>query len=268
MAAKYPIPYWSYSSLMTYLRNPLAWYKQYVEGVRDQPASPSSIVGRAGHVALQHFYGGMEKDASINLGLEYMRRVSDFEVEFGKSETKTARKAKRHDMEKEYLQAIGFYLERPPRYKVLGVEVSAVAPVAGLPLPVKAISDLVVESKGNPGCLDVVDHKFVDSFSTLKADKPLFVLQAIFNYYTISHEFKRPVKRFILQECRKKKNRDGSSQMKKYVIDYEEYQDDFEVFHRLIKDASQDITRVRKYLPNPTDMFDGKNSFEIYRMKL
>jgi hypothetical protein len=28
-------------------------------------------------------------------------------------------------MEREYLQAIGFYLERPPKYKVLGVEVKA-----------------------------------------------------------------------------------------------------------------------------------------------
>jgi len=171
-------------------------------------------------------------------------------------------------MEAEYLQAVGFYLARPPRYKVIGIEVSALAQVKGLPLPVKAISDLVVESKGNPGCVDIVDHKFVDSFSPLQDDKPLFVLQAIFNYYTVSEEIKKPVKRFILQECKKRKNKDGKSQMRRYVITYDDIQEDFELFHRLVSDATEDIRTRKKFLPNPSDMFEGKNSFEVYRFGL
>ena len=31
--------------------------------------------------------------------------------------------------------------------------------------------------------MDVVDHKFVDSFSAKRAGKTLFVLQALFNYH-------------------------------------------------------------------------------------
>ncbi len=263
----YPIRHWSYSSLMSYLRNPLAWHKRYVEDVRDMPQGPSSFIGRAGHVALQHFYGGLSKKASVELGHEYLRRVSDFEIDFGKTESARAKRAKRLDMEGEYLQAIGFYLARAPRYTVLGIEVSAVARVAGLPLPVKAISDLVVESP-TKGAVDIVDHKFVDSFSALGAEKPLFVMQAIFNYYTVLSEFKRPVKRFILQECKKRKNRDGSSQMRRYILEYDALEEDFVLFERLVKDASEEI-RVRKtFLPNPSDMFEGKNSFEIYRMEL
>jgi hypothetical protein len=253
---------------MSFLRNPLAWHKRYVEDVRDMPATPSSFVGRAGHTALQHFYSGMGKDASVSLGLEYLRRVADFEIEFGKAESKTAQKKKRLQMEQDYLQAISFYLVRPPRYKVLGVEVVATAEVEGLPLPVKAISDLVVESRGNPGCVDIVDHKFVDTFSSLGAEKPLFVLQAIFNYYTVSSEYGKPVKRFILQECKKRKNKDGKSQMRRYTLEYDEYREDFEVFHRLLHDATEDIARREVYLPNPSDMFEGKNSYEIYRFDL
>ena len=215
---KYPITHWSYSSLMSYLRNPLAWHKRYVERIYDTPSSPSSIIGRAGHVALQHFYGGLGKEAGVALGLEYLRKIPDFEINFGKAESKAARKKKRAAIEQEYLQAISFYLARPPRYKVLGVEVAAVAKVEGLPIPVKAISDLVVESKGGPGAVDIVDHKFVDHFSSLGADKPLFVLQAIFNYYTVLEGFGKPVRRFIIQECKKKKNRDGGSQMRRYFI--------------------------------------------------
>ncbi len=265
---KYPISHWSYSSLMAFLRNPLAWHKRYVEQVYDTPSSPASVIGRAGHVALQHFYGGLKKSAASELGLEYLRGVSDFEIDFGKKDGVRARRSRRAEMEAEYLQAIGFYLARAPRYTVLGVEVSALAHVPGLALPVKAISDLVVQSKVDPGAVDIIDHKFVDSFSSLGAEKPLFVLQALFNYYTVQEEFKKPVKRFILQECKKRKNRGSGGQMRRYIISYDDCVEDFAVFSRLLADATAEISRPRAYLPNPSDMFEGKNSYEIYRMGL
>lgn len=265
---QYPIKHWSYSSLISYLRNPLAWYKRYVELVRDMPSTPSAIIGRAGHVALQHYYSGTEKKVAIGLGLDYLGRVPDFEITFGKTKSERAQKEKRAHMEKEYLQAIGFYLARPPRYNVLGVEVTAMATVPGLPLPVKAISDLVVESKGTTGAIDIVDHKFVDSFSPAGAEKPLFIIQAIFNYYTVLEEFKKPIRRFILQECKKGRNKDGSPQMRRYTIDYAACDEEFAVFHRLVADASAEILHRRTYLPNPSDMFDGTNSYDIYKLGL
>jgi hypothetical protein len=265
---KLPIKHWSHSSLMAFLRNPLAWYKRYVEEVYDTPSSPSSIVGRAGHLALQHFYQGVDKDAAILLGLEYVRNVQDFEINFGKAKSRKARRAKRAGMEHEYLQAIGFYLAKPPRHKVLGVEVRGVVGVEGLPLPLKAISDLVVESKLEKGAVDIVDHKFVDSFSKTGARKSLFIMQAIFNYYTVRELFGRPVRRFIVYECKKSKNAKGGAQLKRHVIDYREAKEDFAVFHRLIKEATEELSRRRHYLPNPSDMFEGDHSFDIYRLRL
>ena len=232
------------------------------------PSSPAGIIGRAGHVALQHYYSGLSKEAGVALGLEYLRKVPDFEINFGVAKTRHAQKEKRASMEREYHQAVGYYLERPPKHKVLGVEVSATANVQGLPLPIKAISDLVVESKGNRGCVDVVDHKFVDSFSSLGAGKALFVVQALFNYYTVTHEYGKPVKRFILYECKKRKNKDGKSQMRKYVIDFDTLEEEFVLFHRLLNEASEEIGRTRHFLPNPSDMFEGENSFDIYRLGL
>jgi len=253
---------------MSFLRNPLAWYKRYVEGVYDMPASPASIVGRAGHVALQHFFSGIGKGGAIDLGLEYLRNTPDFEINFGKARSRMARKKKRAAMEREYLQAINFYLARPPKYKILGVEVKAVAEVDGLPLPIKAVSDLVVESQVDRNAIDIVDHKFVDSFSSYGAQKTLFIIQAIFNYYTVKEMFGKPVKRFILQECKKRKNSDGRSQMRKYVIDFEKCEEEFKVFHRLLHDATTEVARTRVFLPNPSDMFEGENSFDIYRLGL
>jgi len=263
-----PIKHWSHSSLMAFLRNPLAWYKRYVEQVYDTPSSLSAVIGRAGHVALQHFYGGIGKEGAIELGLQYVRSVPDFELNFGKAKSRAARRAVREKIERDYLQAINFYLARPPRHDVIGVEVKGTVEVDGLPLPIKAVSDLVVRSKIDRHALDIVDHKFVESFSSLRKDKPLFIIQAIFNYYTVRELYKKPVRRFILQECRKRRNKDGSSQMRRYIIDYADYKEEFALFHRLIRDATAEISRPRVYLPNPSDMFEGDNSFDIYRMGL
>jgi len=270
---RYPIAHWSHSSLMAFLRNPLAWYKRYVEEIYDTPSSPSSVVGRAAHVALQHFYelqlqGTKGKDAAVARGLEYMRGVPDFEIQFGKAITKRAKKQKREAMEREYLQAVSFYLTRPPKHRVLGVEVKGVVKVEGLPLPLKAVSDLVVASRVETGALDIIDHKFVDSFSSQKGGKSLFVIQALFNYYTVLKLFNKPVRRFVVYECKKSKNADGSAQLRRYAIDYAQCGEEFKVFHRLLRDATQEISRPRIYLPNPSDMFEGENSFDIYRLGL
>jgi len=253
---------------MSFLRNQLSWYKRYVEGVYDNPSNPSSIIGRAGHVALERFYGGISKEEAIAEGLKYLRDVPDFEINFGKATSRRAKALKRKQMERGYNQAISFYLEKPPRHKVLGVEVVNIAQVEGLPLPLKAVSDLVVESKGEPGSVDIIDHKFVESFSASKGNKTLFVMQAIFNYYTVGELYGKPVRRFIVYECKKSRNADGSSQLRRYVLNYADYADDFKVFHRLINDATAEISRARLYLPNPSDMFEGENSFDIYRLEL
>lgn len=253
---------------MAFLRNPLAWYKRYVELVYDTPYSPSAVIGRAGHKALQHFYAGIDKQGAIDLGLEYLRDVGDFEIDFGRTKSRLAKKKKRVSMEREYLQAIHFYLERPPRHKVLGVEVIAVTNVEGLSLPIKAVSDLVVKSQLERGAVDIVDHKFVNSFSREREKKALFLIQAIFNYYTVKEKFGRPVRRFIVHECKKTRNIDGSSQMRRYVIDFRTCKEEFAVFRRLLNDATKEIRRPRVYLPNPSDMFEGENSFDVYRLGL
>jgi uncharacterized protein YlaI len=253
---------------MAFLRNPLVWYKRYVLKIYDVPASPASIIGRAGHVALEHFYQGVDKETATALGFEYLQRVPDFDINFGKAKSKAAQKKKRLSMEREYLQAVGFYLVRPPRHKVLGVEVMGVVKVEGLPLPLKAIADLVVESRAESGAVDIVDHKFVDSFSSSSTVKSIFLLQAMFNYYTVRALFNRPVRRFLVYECKKRKNTKGGSQLKRHVFDFKDIEREFEVFHRLIRDATAELARKRIYLPNPSDLFEGDHSFDMYRLGL
>lgn len=265
---RYPIAYWSHSSLLAFLRNPLAWYKRYVQKIYDTPRNPSALIGSAGHVALQHFYSGVDKETATLFGLEYLRTIPDFEINFGRATSRRAQKEKRASMERSYLQAITHYLTRPPRHSVVGVEVKGMARVVGIPLPIKAISDLVVRSPIQRGALDVVDHKFVDSFTPRESVKTLFILQAIFNYYTVRALYGKPIHRFVVVECKKSKNKDGSSQLRRHVFEYHKAEEAFETFHRLLVDASRDIARRRIYLPNPSDMFEGEHSFDLYRLRL
>lgn len=253
---------------MAFLRNPLTWYKRYVQKVYDLPRSPSAVVGSAGHYALEQFYTGTDKETSIRQGLEYLRSCKDEDLNFGVAKSKKAQKAKRASMEREYLQAIGYYLEKPPRHKVVAVESRGMATIDGLPLEIKAIADLVVESKVQPGALDVVDHKFVDSFSKAGPDKPLFVLQALFNYYVVTQTFGKPVRRFLVYECKKGKNKDGRPQLRRYVLDYKDAGEAFIVFHRLLADATEELMHRKNFLPNPSDMFEGEHSFDLYRLGL
>ncbi|MBI2025433.1 PD-(D/E)XK nuclease family protein, partial [Candidatus Kaiserbacteria bacterium] len=90
--SRYPIKHWSHSSLMAFLRNPLAWYKRYVEEIYDTPTTPAAVVGSAGHLALENFYNGADKESAIQKGLEYMRNVADFEIDFGSAKTRRAKR--------------------------------------------------------------------------------------------------------------------------------------------------------------------------------
>lgn len=256
----YPIKHWSYSSLVSYLRNPLAWHKRYVEEIYDTPGTPASVIGRAAHKALEHFYKGAKKQEAIKIGLAYLQQVPDAEINLGKRT--------RENMEREYKQAISFYLTKPPKHKILGVEVKALAYIPQIDIPVKAVSDLVVISDENDEEIDIVDHKFVDSFGSVETDNPMFMIQALFNYYTVLQTFERPVGRFIVYECKKRKNKDGAPQLKRHVIDFRKHEEDFRLFHRLLADATKEIKTRKIFLPNPSDMFDGKNSLDVYRWGL
>jgi len=263
-----PIKHWSHSSLMAFLRNPLAWHKRYVEEVYDTPSSPSSVVGRAAHKAVEHFYGGLPKEAALGLGLEYLRDVADFEINFGKAQGKAAKKKRRAAMEREYQQAVNFYLAKPPKFNVLAVEAKGTVEVGNIPLPIKAVSDLVVTSKVDPRGVDIVDHKFVSSWSPARADKSLFVMQAIFNYYVVKKTFHKPVRRFIVYECKISRNADGSPQVRRYVIDFRKFRREFIIFNRLLRDATAALKHMKVFLPNPSDIFEGENSLLVYELNL
>jgi hypothetical protein len=52
------------------------------------------------------------------------------------------------------------------------------------------------------------------------------------------------------------------------VIEYKDVAEYFKLFHRLVQDASAELAERRVFLPNPSDMFEGDHSFDVYRLGL
>jgi hypothetical protein len=257
------IDHWSTSSMSLFLRNRLAFKKKYILKIYDDLTSPSAVVGKAGHKALESFYNGLEVTDAIAIGLKHINETSDSGINYGKT-------GSREKMLKDYTQAINFYFEEMPEYhEILGVEKSITARIKDrngneLAIPAKAISDLIVRDK--KGDIWIVDHKFVSSYSDGDVDIPKFIMQGMFNFHTIEAEFGQAPRGVIFNECKIAKNKDGSNQLQPYKIEFSDNPADFALFYQIYNDCTAEISKPDvSFLPNFDDMFDGQNSFEIYR---
>lgn len=263
MANIAPIDYWSYSSMSQLLRNPLAFKKKYILKIYDDISSPSAVVGQAGHKALEAYYNGSETHEAVGVGLEYINNLSDTGIDYGKT-------GSREKILTAYNQAINFYFEDMLTYhEILGVELGVTTKIETvdgkeLPLAAKGYFDLV--TRNALGEIEVIDHKFVRTYSDESVDSFSHFMQGMFAYHILKAHFGEAPKRIIFNECKTTKNKDSTPQIQPYVIEFDGAMGDFATFYKLYYDCTQFVTADSVlYLPNPGDMFDGQISFEVYR---
>ncbi len=256
------IDYWSYSSMSQFLRNPLAFKKQYILKIYDNLSSSSSVVGSAGHKALEAYYNGRTLEEAKDIGLDYINNQSDTGINYGKT-------GSREKIISTYNQAINFYFEELPTFhKILGVEFEIVAPIETvdgkkLSLPAKSKSDLIVENE--LGEIEIWDHKFVKSYADGDVDDFSKFLQAMFLYHTVKWKFGKAPARMVYNECKVSKNKDGTPQIQPYTVEFSQMHD-FATFYKLYNAATSNLQLEGfSFLPNPNDIFDGQISFEVFR---
>ena len=262
-----PVDYLSYSSMTQLMRNQLAFKKKYILKIFDDQTSVSGLIGSAGHKALEEYYKGMEPDQAIAEGLRYIKNNAST-VDWGK--TGTLEKAN-----EVYTRAINWYFEEMPTYhRVLGAEVAIVDEMervdgkGNLPLPGKGKFDLITEN--NKDEIEIIDHKFVRSFSDGNVDVVSHYIQAMFAYHLVKAEYGKAPKRIIFNELKvtaNSKENKGQPQLQPYTIEFDGAYGDFATFYNLFNDVVKFISRDDAiYLPNPNDIFDGQASFEAYKM--
>ena len=261
------IDYWSYSSMSSLLSNPLNFKKKYILKVYDEPMSPSGVVGTACHKVAEAYFGsGKEREEAIDEGTRYIDSVSDKEIDYGKT-------GSREKILKEFTQAIQFFFEELPQYhEILGVEYSATTEIQTidgntLPLPAKAKIDLISRTK--TGEIEVIDWKFVRSYTDEDVTDFGKFLQAMFDYHIVKAKFDEAPARVIFREIKISKNKDNTPQLQDYVIDFNEgtIYGDFATFYKLYNETTKYISSPTSiYLPNPNDFFNGQNSFDAFRL--
>jgi DNA segregation ATPase FtsK/SpoIIIE-like protein len=241
----------------------------YIIGVFDNIQSPSSVVGHAAHKALEEFYrNGLSEADAMAVGISHINTLKDINIDYGKTGT-------REKIINTYTNVIRWYFEEVPTYyKIIGVEeeietaVRMVTNTNGvLPLPIKTKIDLIIEDEF--GNIEVIDHKFPAKYSDPKKDNFNHFLQCMFYYHAVKEKYGKAPSRVTFNECKTTKNSKdnaGMSQLQPYSIELEGAFGDFATFYALFESCTEFISREDAiYLPNPSDVFDGDNSFDIFR---
>jgi hypothetical protein len=255
----------SYSAMNQLMSNPLAFKKKYILRIFDDLSSPSGVVGKAGHKALEAYFKGKEQHEAIEVGLEYINNLSDSGIKYGKT-------GSRDKIIRAYNQAINFYFEEfKAPHEILGVEeeiVGEVVTMTGdkLSLPIKGFIDL--PSRNKLGEIEIIDHKFVSNYTNGDEDNFKHWLQSMFNYHMSFIKWGEYPARMIFNECKVSKNTNGDPQIQPYVIEFkgQNMTGDLATFYKLFESCVAMVSNPSTiYLPNPNDIFDGQNSFEIFR---
>lgn len=258
-----PIEHLSYSALKLFVSNPWQFKKNYILGLWDYKSSPSAIVGKATHKALEVYYTGGDIKMALGKGLEYIEGVKDKDVEWGKTGT-------REKIIKRFHDAINAYInEAPDVGKVIATEKKITCDFKHdgviFPLPIKAVTDLVTQKDG----LRLWDYKVVMYHTDKEQEQPDYIMQAIFNYFTIKHSLKETPKSMTFVEIKPSKSRDGSPQLQYYEIVYDKHPEYFTYFTQLYSNAIIELSNPnKKFLPNFGHIFSGKESWADFTAEI
>ena len=272
-----PVDRISQSSVGQLLRNPLIWKLKHVLGIYDGKMSISGMIGRAGHEALKVYYGGnsdiatpADKDEAralaIDTGLQYLIDYSDaYIINYGKT-------GSREEMLKGYTQAMQFYFAEEPDYNEIVMceekMTSEIRTVDGdlLPLPAVGIPDIVDRRKD--GGVDIVDTKFVKSFTDYETEDYIKIFQAYMLWHLLKATKNIVADKCIFREIKRTANKDGSPQVRDYVVplNHEPYRI---FFYNLYRDVVAFISVPNQvFLPNLGDNMDGEQAGELYAQGL
>lgn len=249
----------SYSALICFLNNQIQFKKRYIAKVYDDPKSPALVVGSAIHTMIEHKLKGEPPEDAITAGLETIENVADYEIDYGKT-------GSRQKMLDTYQALTTTVLNELPEYtNIIDVEgkLDAEVSISGKKIPMTGRIDLVRDL--GDGTIEILDWKSVTTYSVEDEENYKYVIQAWFYVLLAELKYGKSVSRVVFQEIKKTLNRDGSPQIHGYVLTREQILEANSTIGRVVKEVYEYISNpVAKYFPNPSDMMNGKQSFEIY----
>lgn len=259
-----PIEHLSFSAMRSFCSNPASFKKNYILNLWDYKTSITAMGGKAFHRFAENYFKGVDIERATKEAYNVIEETPDTKIDFGKT-------GSREQIIKVLNAGIEFFLqERPDVGEVLDAEMKLTTDVEYegrvLPLPIKAVTDLVTRKNG-----EIVgwDWKLTISHTDKEEENPQYVLQAMFNYFIIKAKYGEAPKRFYFVEIKKSKYRDGSPQLEYYEIEFDKHPEYFTYFYRMysgvvLQLANPDI----QFLPNFNDQFTGKEAWEDFTAEI
>lgn len=255
-----PIDHLSFSAMSMLCSNQWQFKKNYILNLWDNQCSITALVGKGFHRFAELYFREVNIDKAKEDAIKLMDNTPDKDIDFGKTGSREKALA-------ELSNVIEYFLTYTPTVgEVLGSEVKVTAnfDIDGMksPLPLKAVTDLATRMDGK---LWGHDWKVVSKFSDTEKEQGSFVMQAMFNYYTLKAKYGEAPYGFIFWEIKKSKNKNGDPQIQPYQIIFGEHPEYFTYFGRMYSGVIQMLSNQDMvFLPNFKDMYTREESWKDF----
>jgi len=278
--ANFPVPHYSYSSFTKFGSDPFMFKVNYINGDQiETTSSPSNVLGKAMHKALETYLGGnpdvpvpQDDGEAIKIahqvGLDYLLGYSDGFIGYN---TVIASREKLN--EKFAFAFFGYIKEFDYRKyvkevvlveKMLKHKIEVDGKV--LPIPLKGSADLVY--RDHKDRLIIRDHKITSTYSNPEAIDGAKLIQAAFNYFLVAAETGEVPYSMVYAEFKISKNADNSPQMREFEIVFDDHPLIFEFFYRYYYDVTDALLGKQVFVPNVYAMYDKEVSILAYIHRL
>ena len=272
----YGINHVSSSMLASFVSNPILFKIKYINKENiDTLNGISMLVGRAYHLFMEYLYSQAgelrtykeytkNKTAIIEgariLANDYLEKVEDGYIDYSSTiDTKEKAIFILNNLINHYLNEVNVENEVK---KLISIEEEINAVVSGieykgkiieLPVPLKGRLDKL--KRDDDGRLFIEDDKTKSVYTGEDELNARYIIQAIQYYLLVYAKYGEPPSYMVYKEIKNAKNKDGSSQIKPYIIDYSNdiY---FDFYFRLYEDFLKSLKGEHSWVPNIDATFD------------
>jgi len=245
----------------------------------DTASNISGVIGTAFHNAMEVYYGGSDTliptneseaiEYGLKTGLSFLENYNDGFIKFSKN---IENKQKAYDI---FTFAFQSYIKENP-YKpdiVQSVEKEIVkyvnvewrAQKLDLPVKLKGRLDKIIIEQGKK---KIVDYKTCYSYSDPEKIDGKKIIQAV-NYFLLEYaETGEAPYSLIYEEVKYSQNRDGTPQVKRYEIVFEENELYFDFYFRFYEDMTRALNGEMVFLPNIDTLYDNEVGIVSYIHRL
>ena len=161
----------SHSAIISFLNNQIQFKKRYIAKIYDDPTTPAMLVGKAIHKMIEEVVKKKPIEMAIQLGLQEIENVSDYEIDYGKN-------GSREEILSSYQKlttAVMNELTIPSNVLSSEDKIECNLTILNKQIPLKGYIDLILD---NQDSLEIWDYKSVSQYSDENVENWKYIIQA------------------------------------------------------------------------------------------